>query len=82
MHDDTTVPICATVRTDIENLQDYDVVKIYPRIDNPLHAGCVLADYMNGYFYCHTSKQEEWPDYYLGDFLKFNRGFELVERNA
>lgn len=64
-----------TLRTDFDALEEGQRVILYPRNDNPLHKRPVLATYAAGYFYC-----EEGPDYYLGDVLTFNEGFEAGDR--
>jgi len=67
------------MRYDFENLKDGDKIKIYPLPSNPLHKRAVNAEHHSGYFYCEGSSQYGGADYYLGDVLQFNHGFELLE---
>lgn len=64
------------MRTDFDNLQEGDKVKLYPNGNNPLHKKPVVALYSSGYFYCEGSPAQEGPDYYMGDVLEYNDGFE------
>lgn len=64
------------MRTDFENLKDGDKVKLLPNANNPLHKKPVVATYASGYFYCEGSKPQDGPDYYFGDVLTYNDGFE------
>ena len=66
------------MRTDFENLQDGDKVKLYPNENNPLHKKPVNAIYSGGYFFCEGSPTHEGPDYYMGDVLAYNNGFEAI----
>lgn len=63
-------------RTDFETLEDGDKVTLFPNADNPLHKKPVKADFAGGYFYCEGTNPAEGPDYYFGDVLTFNHGFE------
>lgn len=65
------------MRTDFEALRDGDRITLFPRPDNPLHSKPVTVIYLSGYFYGDDSDATEGPDYYLGDVLKFNEGFEM-----
>ena len=65
------------MRTDFEKLNDGDSVILYPNRDNPLHTNPVKAVYQSGYFYCNGTPAYDGPDYYFGDVLKYNDGFEL-----
>lgn len=64
------------MRTDFETLQDGDKVRLFPNVNNPLHKKPVVATYASGYFYCEGSPAHEGPDYYMGDVLAYNDGFE------
>ena len=66
------------MREDFQNIEDGERVKLFPRKDNPLHKRPVEAVYSGGYFYCDGSPAHEGADYYLGDVLTFNQGFEVV----
>lgn len=66
------------MRTDFDNLTDGERVRLVPRPSNPLHKRPVIATYAGGYFYCDGSPVADGPDYYLGDVLTHNEGFEPV----
>ena len=66
------------MRTDFDNLQDGDRVTLFPNNANPLHKRATAATYSSGYFYCDGSSQTDGPDYYLGDVLAYNDGFEVI----
>ena len=66
------------LRTDIENLQDGDRVRLHPNASNPLHEAPFDATFSGGYFFADGSPHEEGPDYYWRDVLRFNDGFELI----
>lgn len=68
------------MRTDFDNLQDGDRVTLFPNNANPLHKRAVAATYSNGYFYCDGSNPAGGPDYYWGDVLAYNDGFEVIAR--
>ncbi len=70
------------LRTDFEHLEDGERITLYPNADNPLHKKPVTATYSGGYFYCDGSDLMEGPDYYLGDVLDYNDGFEIVKKGA
>lgn len=67
------------MRTDFEALCDGARITLHPNNENPLHKQPVTATYAGGYFYCDGSPPEEGPDYYMGDVLQFNSGFELED---
>ena len=66
------------MRQDFENLQDGDRIVLHPNGDNPLHRKPIAATYQGGYFYCDGSPAHEGPDYYMGDVLAYNDGFEAA----
>lgn len=63
------------LRTDFDHLRNDEEIILHPRPNNPLHKKPVKAVHVGGYFYCDGSPPQEGPDYYLGDVLKFNKGF-------
>lgn len=64
------------MRTDFENLDDGSRIRLYPNNSNPLHKKPVVATYSSGYFYCDGTPPMEGPDYYFGDVMAYNDGFE------
>lgn len=66
------------MRTDFDNLQDGDRVMLFPNNANPLHKRATTATYSSGYFYCDGTSPANWPDYYWGDVLTYNNGFEII----
>lgn len=66
------------MRTDFNNLEDGARIKIHPRPENPLHKKPVIATYSSGYFYCDDRDPFYGPDYYFGDVLAYNLGFEEI----
>jgi hypothetical protein len=64
------------MRTDFENIEEGTRVTLFPNERNPLHKKPVIATYAGGYFYCDGSPAAEGPDYYLGDVLAYNSGYE------
>lgn len=67
-----------TMRTDFDALEDDARIRIFPRPENPLHKKPITATYSAGYFYCDGTPPAEGPDYYLGDVLRWNEGFEVL----
>lgn len=67
------------MRTDFDKLEDGARVTLYPNESNPLHKKPVKAEYGAGYFYCEGTNPMDGPDYYWGDVLSYNDGFEVVE---
>jgi hypothetical protein len=65
------------LRTDFENLEDGATVILHPNEASPLHKEPVKATFQSGYFYCEGSDPMDGPDYYFGDVLAYNDGFEL-----
>jgi len=51
---------------------------LFPNDANPLHKRATAATYSSGYFYCDGSSPTDGPDYYLGDVLAYNDGFEVI----
>lgn len=66
------------MRTDLDALQDGDRIILFPNEQNPIHKSPVFATYQSGYFYCDEAYHEHGPDYYFGDVLTYNDGFEVV----
>lgn len=66
------------MRTDFENLQDGQRIRLIPNQSNPLYKKPVLATFSGGYFYCDGSDPLAGPDYYFGDVLAYNEGFEVI----
>ncbi len=66
------------MRQDFRNLNDGDRITLFPLPDNPLHDKPVRASFYGGYFYCDDSIPEDGPDYYLGDVLRYNEGYETA----
>lgn len=66
------------MRTDFDNLQDGDRVMLFPNNANPLHKRATAATYSSGYFYCDGTNPLDGPDYYWGDVLTYNNGFEII----
>lgn len=66
------------MRTDFQNLTDGDTVILQPNDANPIHKKPVKATFLSGYFYCEGSDPTLGPDYYFGDVLAYNDGFEPV----
>jgi hypothetical protein len=66
------------MRTDFDKIEDGSLVLLHPNANNPLHKKPVKAVYARGYFYCQGTLPTEGPDYYLGDVLRYNDGFEVV----
>lgn len=64
------------MKTDFDMLADGQRVTLFPNSDNPLHKRPVNATYSGGYFFCDGSSPTDGPDYYLGDVLAFNHGYE------
>ena len=58
--------------TDLNSLQDGDVVLLRPKPGNPLHRQPVKAIFQSGYFYCEDYDPMDGPDYYWGDVLIHN----------
>lgn len=67
------------MRTDIENLENGQIITIHPGPGNPLHSKPVKASFSHGYFYCAGTKPADGPDYYWADFLLYNEGFTIDE---
>ena len=63
---------------DFENLCDGQRVRLFPNNTNPLHKRPINATYQSGYFYCDGTPPAEGPDYYLGDVLAYNDGFQRL----
>ena len=70
------------MRTDFENLSDGDVVTLHPNAINPLHKKPVTATFQGGYFYRQGTDPMEGPDYYFGNVLTFNDGFESGQQES
>lgn len=66
------------MRTDFENLEDGARITLFPNALNPLHKKPVIATMQSGYFLCDGSDPMDGPDYYFGDVLTYNDGFEAV----
>jgi hypothetical protein len=66
------------MRTDFENLADGQTITLFPNEVNPLHSAPIKATYSGGYFYCEGSNPMDGPDYYLGDVLDYNEGFDGI----
>ena len=73
-------------RTDFDNLPDGARIVLYPNAQNPLHRKPVTAYvHRDGeapgrvYFFCEGTDPCEGPDYYWGDVLVYNEGFEVKE---
>ena len=64
------------LKTDFDKLKNGSFITLYPNGDNPLHSKPIMATYSDGYFYCKGSNPAEGPDYYLGDVLLYNEGYE------
>lgn len=64
------------MNTDIRELENGERVILHPNADNPLHHRPVAAVYSDGYFYCEGTKPTDGPDYYFGDVLRWNQGWE------
>ncbi len=64
------------MRTDFENLSDGDTITLHPNAENPLHKKPGQFMFQSGYFYSMTPGDEPGPDYYFGDVLAYNVGFE------
>lgn len=73
-----TIQETPEMRQDFDMLSDGDRIVLHPNNSNPLHKQSVAATYAGGYFYCDGTPPEEGPDYYLGDVLTYNKGFETV----
>lgn len=67
------------MRTDFESLTDGATITLHPNKSNPLHKQPVNATFSGGYFYCEGSPAIDGPDYYFGDVLTYNDGFEMRE---
>lgn len=68
------------MRQDFENIQEGDLVKLFPSAFNNLHFKPVEAYFNAGYFYCKDTPAENGPDYYFGDVFLYTNGFEILER--
>ena len=66
------------LKTDFDNIKNFDRVVLHPNNKNPLHKKQVVATFVDGYFYCDGSSPENGPDYYVGDVFKFNYGYTDV----
>ena len=62
-----------------ENLTDGTEIILHPNDANPLHKKPIKATVQSGYFYCEGSNPADGPDYYFGDVLAYNHGYELVD---
>ena len=69
------------MKTDFENLTDGAAIILHPNEDNPLHKRPIQAVYSGGYFFCKGTDPTEGPDYYMGDVLAYNDGYE-IDRTA
>ena len=68
------------MRTDFENLQDGQRVRLFPRPNNSLHKAPTVLTFDGRDFWSDDPKQvAKGPDYYLGDVLTFCEGFEIAE---
>jgi hypothetical protein len=67
------------MRNDFEKLQNGARIKLIPNGNNPLHSQPVKCVYSDGFFYCDGSPYEEGPDYYIGDVLRYNDGYDFIE---
>ncbi|MGD9670226.1 MAG: hypothetical protein AB7U75_14510 [Hyphomicrobiaceae bacterium] len=65
------------MRNDFDQIEDGATVMLYPRDVNPIHHEPVEAFYQDGYFYCKGSDPLDGPDYYFGDVLTYNEGYEI-----
>lgn len=66
----------ALLETEVRTLRDGDSVLLFPNAANPLHKGPIKATYAGGYFYCEGSDPMDGPDYYFGDVLAYNHGWQ------
>lgn len=65
--------------SEILSLKDGQRVRLFPNAENPLHNKPVSAMYSKGYFYVDGSDPiMDGPDYYFGDVLIYNDGFEVL----
>lgn len=63
------------MKLDFDNLEEGRRITLHPLDDNPIHKAPVRCTYSRGYFYCDGTDPIEGPDYYLGDVLRFNKGY-------
>ena len=54
-------------------------VILYPNESNPITSTVDEYLYDSGFFWGKNSDPSLGPDYYLGDVLKYNEGFLIVE---
>ena len=64
------------MRTDFDMLENGQRITLYPNAQNPLHKQPINATYSGGYFFCDGTSPMDGPDYYLGDVLAYNDGYE------
>ena len=66
------------MRTDFDNLEDGTEITLVPRDTNPLTLRKHKFIFQGGYFYANPPLSSDvGPDYYMGDVLTYNMGFEL-----
>lgn len=70
------------MRTDFETLEDGTAIVLHPNEANPLHSQPIKATFSGGYFFCEGSNPMDGPDYYFGDVLAYNDGFEIAQPNT
>ena len=64
------------MRTDFDNVDEGQIILVYPNPENPLKKKPHPVTRFGPYFY--GDNPVEGPDYYLGDIFRYNEGFEVL----